>query len=204
MNTSPEHRLCSGDRAGQAPARRGFSGKPGGLCGRALFQQLCALFLGYGLLLLSPAAYGGEAGGELCILDATGAVAGAWPLGEGEGFAIRYTHSVALTPVEDHFIIRDGIIHLDKTVYQDFGAGLPSVPEPGQRMSAANGHIVMSGYARPLASFDVRVGRVAGHTLLLPPGAGKRETPLAELATPGSALTFTYAPRGCGSRAKRP
>ena len=155
-------------------------------------------------LLLPQAAAAGEAAGELCVRDAAGAVAGAWPLREGQGFAIRYTHSVALTPVEDHFVIRDGIIQLDKTVYHDFGAGLPTAPGPGQRMSATDGRLVISGYAMPLESFDVRVGRVAGHTLLLPPGAGTRETPLADLAPAGSALTFTYAPHGCGARAKRP
>lgn len=162
------------------------------------------LFQLFAALLAFPAGATDAAEGELCILDAQGAVKGAWPLAEGQGFAIRYTHSVALTPVEDHFVIRDGIIHLDKTVYQDFGAGLPTAPEAGQRMRSADGRLVISGYARPLASFDVRVGRVAGHTLLLPPGAGKGETPLAELAPPGSALTFTYAPQGCGSRGKRP
>ena len=146
-------------------------------------------------------AGGGAAGGEgeLCVRDAGGAVVAAWPMDEGQGFAIRYTHSVALTPVEDHFLIRDGVIRLDRTVYQDFGAGLPSAPEAGQHMSAGQGRIIMSGYDRPLPSFDVRVGRVAGHTLLLAGAGGAREVPLAELAAPGSALTFMYAPRGCGA-----
>lgn len=202
MNTSPEHRLCSGDRAGQAPARRGFS--PGGAAGHGFVRLLGAIFLGAVLALVSAAGAADGAAGELCVLDAAGAVAGAWPLAEGQRFAIRYTHSVALTPVEDHFVIRGGIIHLDKTVYQDFGAGLPTAPGPGQSMSAADGRLVISGYARPLERFDVRVGRVAGHTLLLPPGAGQAEIPLAELTPPGSALTFTYAPHGCGSRAQRP
>ena len=134
--------------------------------------------------------------------DAQGALAGAWLLAEGEGFAIRYTHSVALTPVEDHFVIRGGVIHLDRTVYQDFGAGLPSAPEAGQQMSAGHGRIVMSGYDRPLRTFDVRVGRVAGHALLLRDGAETRETPLADVAPAGSALTFTYAPQGCGAGAR--
>lgn len=147
----------------------------------------------------------GEAAGELCVFDAGGSVVGAWPVGEGQGFAIRYTHSVALTPVEDHFVIRDGIIRLDKTVYQDFGAGLPSAPESGQSMRAGNGRIVMSGYDRPLPRFDVRVGRVAGHVLVLPPAGGEmREVPLADLAPAGSALTFTFAPRGCGAGPERP
>ena len=180
---------CDG-RAGSVPARRGFS--------QRLFAALglCLSLLG------APVAFaGGGAGGELCVRDAGGALAGAWPLVEGEGCAIRYTHSVALTPVDDHFIIRDGVINLDKTVYQDFGAGLPSAPEPGQEMSAGNGRIVMSGYARPLETFDVRVGRVAGHALLLPASAGGGEVSFTKLAPAGSALTFTYAPQGCGAGA---
>lgn len=164
------------------------------------------LFAALGLcmaLLAAPAAFAAQgASGELCVRDAGGALAGAWPLGEGEGFAIRYTHSVALTPVEDYFVIRGGVIYLDRTVYQDFGAGLPSAPEPGQQMSAGKGRLVMSGYDRPLKTFDVRVGRVAGHTLLLPDGAGGGEVPFTELAPGGSALTFTYAPQGCGAGAK--
>ncbi len=187
---------CDG-RAGSVPARRGFSQR------RARGARLFAA-LGLCLALLgAPVAFAGAgAGGELCVRDAGGALAGAWPLGEGEGFAIRYTHSVALTPVEDHFIIRDGVINLDKTVYQDFGAGLPSAPEPGQAMSAGNGRIVMSGYARPLKTFDVRVGRVAGHALLLPESAGGGEVPFTKLAPAGSALTFIYAPQGCGAGAR--
>ena len=57
---------------------------------------------------------------------------------------------------------------------------------------------------KALPSFDVRVGRIAQHTLLLPledAAEGKsargmtREIPLAELAPPGSAVTFTLSPR---------
>ena len=71
-------------------------------------------------------------------------------------------------------------------------------------MSTGDGHIVISGYHKALPSFDVRVGRIARHTLLLPrEGAAEgksargmtREIPLAELAPPGSAVTFTLAPR---------
>lgn len=35
-------------------------------------------------------------------------------------------------------------------------------------MSTGDGHIVISGYHKALPSFDVRVGRIAQHTLLLP------------------------------------
>lgn len=173
----------------------------GGRCCLLTALRLCLCAV---LLLVAQPADGAGKAGELCVLDAGGAVLGAWSMDEGQGFSVRYTHSVALTPVEDYFVIRDGIIHLDKTVYQDFGAGLPSAPESGQSMDSGNGRIVMSGYDRPLPRFDVRVGRVAGHVLLLPAQGGTREIPLADLAPAGSALTFTFAPCGCGAGPRRP
>ena len=117
------------------------------------------------------------------------------PAPEGFAFGIRFTHSVALSPVEDWFSVRDGVIHLDKTVYQDFGAGLPHEPEPGQTMTAENGRIVISGYDRPLPSFTVRVGRIANHSLLPPPSCGAgAEIFLKSLAPAGSPVTFTLIP----------
>lgn len=183
------------------PGRRDFSQRPtpGGRGGGGCFSA--ALCLCLALLAAQAAHAAGDTSGELCIRDAAGALVAAWPLREGDDFAIRYTHSVALTPVEDHFVIKDGGIRLDRTVYQDFGAGLPSAPEPGQHMSSGGGRIVMSGYDRPLPSFDVRVGRVAGHALLLPEAAGGGEKPLADLAPPGKALTFSFAPQGCAAGA---
>lgn len=150
------------------------------------------------VLLASSAVPAAEAEGELCIRNASGTVVWECPMREGESFAIRYTHSVALSTVEDHFVIKNAIIHLDKTIYHDFGAGLPSVPEQGQIMTTDNGRIVMSGYDRSFESFDVRVGRVARHMLLLPFDNKMQELPLANFAPAGSALTFSYAPQGCG------
>lgn len=117
------------------------------------------------------------------------------PAPEGFAFGIRFTHSVALSPVEDWFSVKDGVIHLDKTVYQDFGAGLPHEPEPGQTMKTEGGHIVISGYDRALPSFTVRVGRIANHSLLPPPSCGAgAEIFLKSLAPAGSPVTFTLIP----------
>ncbi len=144
------------------------------------------------------------ADGDLVLKNADGAVLFSCPAREGLSFGIRYIHSVAKSPVEDWFRVSQQTIFLEKTVYQDFGAGLPHTPGPGQTMSTGDGHIVISGYHKALPSFDVRVGRIAQHTLLLPledVAEGKsargmtREIPLAELAPPGSAVTFTLSPR---------
>lgn len=143
--------------------------------------------------------FSGEDGSDLVLKDARGAVLFACPAQEGFTFGIRYVHSVAKSPVEDWFHVVHDVIFLEKTIYQDFGAGLPHNPGPGQSMSAADGHIVIQGYHMALPSFDVRVGRIAQHVLLLPKDSGKeqggtREVPLAELAPPGSAITFAVVP----------
>lgn len=114
-----------------------------------------------------------------------------------DGFAIRFIHSVAKTPVTDYFIVRDGKIVLDKTIYHDFGAGLPHNPEKGQKMKSEHGEISITGFNRTIPELALRVGRVAEHTLLLFDEAhsrqGVKETraiPLATLARPGSVILF--------------
>ena len=128
---------------------------------------------------------------QLVLSDSTGKELLAVPMGEGDEFAIRYTHSVAQSPVEDWFSVEDGIIYLEKTVYQDFGAGLPHNADEGQIMDFGGGRISISDFHRALPAFDLRVGRTANHTLLLEQDDGTtREIPLNTLIKPGQAVTF--------------
>lgn len=128
---------------------------------------------------------------RLELRDARGDLLWSTPAWNGMTFAIRYKHSVALTPVEDWFAVVDGVIELQRSEYQDFGAGLPHAPEQGQSMRVEGGRVIMDGYRRPLPSFDVRVGRVAQHTLLLDDASGRRKAvPLDSLARPGQVITF--------------
>lgn len=83
------------------------------------------------------------------------------------GFAVQYTHSVALTPVTDFFRLHDQAIWLDRTEYQDFGAGLPHFPEGNQKMRQTGGKLIIENYNRKVSPFFIRVGRVANHNLLL-------------------------------------
>lgn len=124
------------------------------------------------------------------------------PARENDMFAIRFIHSVALSPVTDFYRIKDCRIFLEKTVYHDFGAGLPHMAEAGQTMKTEGGEIILDGFNRELPEFDVRVGRVAQHALLLYE-SGKdvekaREIPFDSLAKPGSALHFGTS-RDCGN-----
>lgn len=155
------------------------------------------LFFSAGLPDIAPHQFSSaqaQDGQRLVLRDSGGKELFSRPAPDGSRFAIRYRHSVALSPVEDWFSVSGGCIYLEKTVYQDFGAGLPHQPGPGQRMYTENGKVVISGYHMALPSFDVRVGRVADHTLLLPEGEGMlEEIPLNTLLEPGQAITLTIA-----------
>lgn len=133
----------------------------------------------------------------LLLEDEKGDILYSVPLNEGGNFAIRFIHSVAKSPVTDHFIIKEGKIFLDKTIYHDFGAGLPHAPENGQTMKAENGEISITGFNRELPYLAIRVGRVADHTLILFESAKPEavnamagEVPLDKLATPGTVIIF--------------
>lgn len=129
--------------------------------------------------------------GKLCLRDADGRTLYSVPLAEGREFGIRFIHSVAKSPVEEWFRVENGVLHLKRTVYQDFGAGLPFQPGPGQKMTFSGGRITLEGFDTPLPCFDVRVGRIAHHALLLPDGANYRNVPLADVSPPGTAVTFS-------------
>lgn len=156
-------------------------------------SSLRGLMLGVLLSLCCLAVADGAVARQSCpvltVSDAAGRVVLERAFPEGAAFGIRFIHSVAKSPVIDWYSAPGGRLQMDKTVYQDFGAGLPHMPGPGQVMTQRNGRVVISGYNMPLPSFDVRVGRVAQHTLLLP--EAWEEIPLATLAAPGAALTFS-------------
>lgn len=155
----------------------------------------CAIFMvNFWLALFLAAACAAQDCSRLALLDANGRELFSRPMRPGAIFAVRYIHSVAKTPVTDYFRIQGHDIVLDRTEYSDFGAGLPHNPEEEQKMRVEHGRIIISGYNRVLPSLDLRVGRIARHTLLLfenPADAGAaEEIPLAGLAKPGSAISF--------------
>ncbi len=114
------------------------------------------------------------------------------PLPEGSKFCIRFKHSVALTPVEEWFVAKKGMVSLQSTVYEDFGAGLPHDVDAaaGQKMTVSGGKVFITGYTLNLHSLYVRVGRVAEHELVVETENGVRENSLRldTLAKPGAAL----------------
>lgn len=153
---------------------------------------LCAIFIISFLLLSNPVINMAEQSYALVLRNEAGQVLLSRSLDPVTGFAIRYTHSVARTPVTDYFIPENGKIRLVKTEYQDFGAGLPHNPEAGQKMYMENGKLVIDGYQSRFNKIDVRVGRIARHRLIFFDRDKNilEEIPLSSLSLPGSAITF--------------
>lgn len=143
------------------------------------------------LALLLAVGFGLMRHDVMRVNDVNGVTLLVEPLPAGSEFGIRFIHSVAKSPVVDWFTPRDGQVALTRTVYQDFGAGLPHEAGPGQTMVFRDGLVEISGYTLRLERLDVRVGRVANHQLLLPAGGEHRSVPLNTLARPGASLSFT-------------
>lgn len=126
------------------------------------------IVLGGVLCLVAGVCYAnGMVGQRLCVRNAAKELVFFSSLPQSQLFCIRFIHSVAKSPVEEWFRVRSGQIVLESTVYQDFGAGLPHEAGKGQRMDFDKGLVRISGYDLPIAPLVVRVGRIAGHTLLL-------------------------------------
>ena len=94
---------------------------------------------------------------RLVLRDSSGRELFSRPAPDGSAFAIRYRHSVALSPVEDWFSVSGGCIYLEKTVYQDFGAGLPHQPGPGQRMYTENGKKLITSAGLGSHTINLRI-----------------------------------------------
>ena len=120
------------------------------------------------------------AGGRLILSDdKTGREFLQVPLDRDEEFSITFVHSVNNTPVTDVYGVSEaGKIYLKRTVYYDFGAGVPFDLNEGESLSyTEDGAIVISGIDREISGFVLFVGTVSDHTLSI----GGRSLSLREL-----------------------
>ena len=107
----------------------------------------------------------------------------AWRLKDGDTFTVKYTHSVQLTPVWEVYEIKDGGIFLTETVFQSFGAGLPST-------SPYDFEITDQGFRlynidMKITDLIYRVGAVrANHSLII----DGKEYPFLDFAEPGEGI----------------
>ncbi len=115
------------------------------------------------------------------------------PLPKNSKFCIRFTHSVALSPVDECFVADAGDVVLKSTIYHDFGAGLPHSPEAGQEMIFKDGKIIINGYSLRIPVLQVRVGRIAKHILMLPSIFTHKlsQIPLESFVKPGGTIKIS-------------
>ena len=101
----------------------------------------------------------------LCYSD-TDKVIETFDVTEGTEFSVEFIHSVNKSPVKDVFVIRDGKIIADRTVYSAFGAGVQTEVEDGQTLSYdEDGNMVVSGFDIEFPRVKCIVGTVSDHIL---------------------------------------
>ncbi len=142
-------------------------------------------------LAIAAAAFFLSFGGWLVLSDGdTGQEYARYPLKPGEAFSITFIHSVNQTPVTDCYDVgRDGAVYLRKTIYYDFGAGVPFDLNEGETLSyAEDGAMVISGIDRMIPDFYLFVGTVSDHTL----SVGGKEISLRELCGRNTKVHIAY------------
>lgn len=131
--------------------------------------------------------------GELVLSNAkTGEEYARYPLEPGEEFGITFIHSVNQTPVTDCYDADDeGNIYVRKTIYYDFGAGVPFDLNEGETLSYdEDGAMIISGIDRLIPDYLIFVGTVSDHTLSI----GGEEISLRNLCGRNAKVRIVYKP----------
>ena len=110
----------------------------------------------------------------------------------GSIVTLRFTHSVAKRPVDELWEVSEKrVLILRETIYDSFGAGLPTDLGPGEKMTIQEGWIRIYNMDRVLPSVNLAVGTVADHHLFY----GAQQMRLGELAAPGTLITIEVTRR---------
>jgi len=108
----------------------------------------------------------------------------------GDEFEIRFTHSVARSLVVEKFrVTPDRQMLVYETVYQDFGAGLPSELDEGAQVEVGPDGVRITGMERVMSSIPLRVGSIARHQIAF----GSDVIDLISLVEPGERVDIAVA-----------
>jgi hypothetical protein len=106
----------------------------------------------------------GASSAAACALDlldpAGGARLARVALPADRAFALAYTHSVSLRPVESRYVVRGGGIVQVAEVFDEHGPGMSTEPAPGERLQRhtdENGSRFVLHMARPIGRLVVRL-----------------------------------------------
>lgn len=107
---------------------------------------------------------------------------------EGDEFSVTFIHSVNQYPLTDVYQIRNHKIYVVRTIYNNFGAGVQTEIEEGQKLEInENGEMVVSGFDMEMPWLSYIVGTVSDHTLTL----HGEEISLRELCGRNSKVAFS-------------
>lgn len=143
------------------------------------------------LVLVAVAILYVEGGGWCLTLSNrdTGQIYSCYRMAEGDIFSIGFVHSVNKSPVIDYYEIRNKKIYVIQTKYYDFGAGVQTEIEDGQKLSYGDdGSMIVSGFNKEMDDLVYCVGMVSDHTLTI----GERKISLRDLCGRGSLVRFSY------------
>ncbi len=129
-------------------------------------------------------------GGDYLVLrnGDTGEEFARFPVREGDEFAVTFIHSVNQYPLTDVYQIKDHRIYVVRTIYNNFGAGVQTEIEEGQKLEyGENGEMIVSGFDREMPWLSYIVGTVSDHTLTI----HGREISLRELCGRNSKVEFS-------------
>ena len=85
---------------------------------------------------------------------------------DGDEFSVEFIHSVNKSPVKDVYVIRNGKIFVDRTIYSTFGAGVQTEIGEGQTLEYdEQGNMIVSGFNMEFPKVECIVGTVYDHVL---------------------------------------
>ncbi len=112
-----------------------------------------------------------------------------YPVRISDTFSVGFIHSVNKSPVTDYYEIRSDGIYVVKTVYYDFGAGVQTQIEDGQKLEQGeDGSMIVTGFDKKMEDLIYFVGTVSDHTLTLEDG---REISLRDLCGKNAMVRFS-------------
>lgn len=88
------------------------------------------------------------------------------PLEDGEEFSIRYKHSVNLSDVEDVIERDGGSLVVRRSIYSQFGAGIPTSDVGSSLTMCEDGRLMLDGIDAYHDEFLLFTGTIANHRLL--------------------------------------
>ncbi|WJQ10195.1 DUF1850 domain-containing protein [Geobacillus stearothermophilus] len=123
---------------------------------------------------------------QAVAFEKDGRVAAYIPVSTGDTFAIRYTHSIHLSDVEETYkVLTDGTIEQIALAYEDTAVGMPADAEPGETFMLRDGKYYITGMERKFPSISLSIGRVVANHRVVYQG---KTVALKTVIPPGSII----------------